>query len=497
MEAASLLVVEDELITAQDIKNILIENGYNVPATVRTGEDAIHTAGTVHPDLVLMDIYLPGAIDGVEAARRIKSLYNIPIIYITAHSDEITLQRAKCTGPYGYILKPINRYELYSTIETALYKHNLEKLLIESEEKYRQLFSSVSDSIIIFNIDTLDIIDANHAALALYGYTRDEIAGLKMTDLSNEPAHTINYIREFSVNGPRAMYTRNHRRKDGSIVMVEITGGRFTLSNRSIGIETVRDITKRKKMEDELIRAQKLESVGILAGSIAHDFNNLLTAISGNITLLKMFIKQGNEEFESIQEIEKALDSANNLSLQLQNFSHLSKPAIDIVQIDEIIKDTLAFILDEFNVNTTYDFPVYLWHVRADPSQMRNVFHHIIRNACEAMPQDGNVSIAADNFIADSHHHLPINDGRYVRITITDEGAGIPPDIRDKIFEPNFSTKIKYNDKSAGLGLPISFSIIRRHNGHITVESTEGKGTTFTLYIPAAESHRDEQQSAS
>ncbi len=486
MKTSKILIAEDEMITSIDIKNILQNDGYEVVGTVTTGEEALQQVIDKRPDVVLLDITLQGKMDGIETARRIKAEYDIPIIYVTAHSDNATLERAKITEPGGYILKPLKKEDLRSTIETVLYKHELEVRLKESEAKYRQLFSVVSESIIIFELDSFRIIDANAAAVRMYGYGMDELLGLKLTDLSADDEGASDPVNKSDYKTLIDSPVRFHRKKNGDLFSVEISSGFFMLNEKSIGIVAIRDITKRKKLEDDAAMVKKFEAVGILAGGIAHDFNNLLTAISGNVALAKMSSNPSDEVYESILEIEKASVMAKDLSAQLLNFARLSKPVIGTLPIAEILKEAALLTSAESGIQYNFIIPDDLWQVQMDPGQIRRVLFHIVTNARDSMPDGGTITIRAENKVVGSNQMLPVGEGAYVQVSIADEGCGIPEENLSKIFDPYFTTKKNFNEKGMGLGLSLAYSIIRRHHGHIMAKSKAGAGSVFIFYLPAA-----------
>jgi PAS domain S-box-containing protein len=287
--------------------------GYAVSAAVYSGEEAIREAEERHPDLVLMDIRLKGDMDGVEAAEQIRDCFNIPVVYLTAYADEGTLQRAKVTTPFGYILKPFSEKELNSIIQMALYRHEMDKRLKESEEKYRQLFSTETDAIIVFDGDTRQCTDANNAALHLYGYNREELLQLKVTDISAEPELTDISVRETIAGKIDRIPLRYHKKKDGTIFPVEISSSTFMLGNRKVLCGAVRDITERKRAEEErekleaqLQRAEKMEAIGTLAGQVAHDLNNVLSDIVSYPDLVLMQLPEDSPLREPILTIQKS-----------------------------------------------------------------------------------------------------------------------------------------------------------------------------------------------
>nr|HPN56121.1 ATP-binding protein [Candidatus Omnitrophota bacterium] len=243
-----------------------------------------------------------------------------------------------------------------------------------------------------------------------------------------------------------------------------------------------RDITEKRKMEDEIFKKRKLESLGTLAGGIAHDFNNVLTAVLGNLTLLKMAMVSPNEVQVLLGEIETQALRAQGLTQQLLTFSKGGTPVKKIASAGELIRESASFVLHGSNVLATFILPDDLWSVEVDKGQFNQVIQNIVLNAKQAMLQGGRLTVEAKNLIIDRKGALPLEKGQYIRISFTDTGEGIPEEFLSKIFDPYFTTKKSGN----GLGLATVFSIIERHDGYITVDSAVGKGTTFYLYIPAA-----------
>ncbi len=247
-------------------------------------------------------------------------------------------------------------------------------------------------------------------------------------------------------------------------------------------IRLVEDITERRKIDDERQRSQKLESIGILAGGIAHDFNNLLAGILGNISLAKMYLQPEDEAFKKLYEAEKGFSRAKSLTRQLLTFSKGGGPVIHSTTISDIIIESVTFVLHGSNVKSDYHLPDDLWPVKADKGQINQVVHNIALNAVQAMPEGGIISITGRNIITEEKSQLPLKAGMFVEIAIEDQGPGIPEKNLSKIFDPYFTTKQQGN----GLGLAISHSIIKKHLGHITVESRVDNGAKFIIYLPAS-----------
>jgi len=247
--------------------------------------------------------------------------------------------------------------------------------------------------------------------------------------------------------------------------------------------EHIRDISERKKMEEEILKARKLESLGILAGGIAHDFNNLLTGIMGNISLSKMFADPAGKAYARLEEAEKACERATGLTHQLLTFARGGEPIKKVVSIGQILEESAGFVLRGSNVRCEFSLPQDVWAVEIDEGQMSQVFNNLFINADQAMPEGGTITVLMENVTAGPSDALPLRDGRYVRISIRDQGCGISDEDLPKIFDPYFTTK----QKGRGLGLSTVYSIVQNHQGHLDVQSTVGVGTVFHLYLPACD----------
>ena len=251
-------------------------------------------------------------------------------------------------------------------------------------------------------------------------------------------------------------------------------------------IGSVTDITERKKMEEELLRSKKLESVGFLSGGIAHDFNNLLTGIMGNISLAKLSARPGDKILTYLENAENLSVRSSELTKKLLTFSKGGAPIKKPVLIGDFLKETARMPLSGSNVRCEFKIAEDLWLVEIDEGQMRQVIYNIVINACEAMPGGGTINILAENIIHGPADRPSLKDGKYVKLSIKDQGAGIFPENLSKIFDPYFSTKEMGSQKGMGLGLAISHSIIKKHGGFIVAESIVGNGSTFHIYLPVS-----------
>jgi len=244
------------------------------------------------------------------------------------------------------------------------------------------------------------------------------------------------------------------------------------------------------RYERQLQQAQKLEATGTLAEGIAHDFNNLLSIIMGYVSLAEDDIKPETVVSEYLQEAGKASLRAQELTKQLITFSKGGAPVKKIGSIEGLVKETINFVLSGSKIKCEYFLPHALWLVEFDEGQMKHAVKNLAFNAVESMPDSGNIDIKIENLQISSQtakQSLPLSEGKYVKISIRDQGVGIPEEHLSKVFEPYFSTKEKGIQKGMGMGLATTYSIVNRHGGYITVESEMGIGTAFTLYLPALE----------
>lgn len=242
------------------------------------------------------------------------------------------------------------------------------------------------------------------------------------------------------------------------------------------------DVTEQHRLQEEAVKSQKLESLGILAGGIAHDFNNILTAIIGNISLARWQAGENHEISERLAECEKAASRAAEITRQLLTFARGGEPEKNYVDIRKLVEEAVLFSLHGSNCRVAFEFDKELWSLVADAGQLHQVLNNLVLNAIQAMPEGGLISVKTNNVLIATTENPALKPGRYVRIGITDQGGGISRENLGKIFDPYFTTK----DRGTGLGLTSAHSIIRRHEGMMHVESVPGNGTTFEILLPAA-----------
>jgi len=252
----------------------------------------------------------------------------------------------------------------------------------------------------------------------------------------------------------------------------------------------MKDIKRHKKITQETLKTQKLESLGVLAGGIAHDFNNLLTVILGNISLIKILTNLDQKNLQLLSNAEEASLRARDLTNQLLSLTQSSPTHKVKMEVENFLVPAVKLALSGSNISYELNFSSNLWANEVDEYQIVQAIQNIVVNARDAMPAGGTLKISASNINIDHDELPPLKPGNYVVIAITDSGQGISPENMSKIFDPYFSNKQRGNQKGMGLGLTIAFSILKKHGGTITVESVQDIGTTVYLYLPALETKR-------
>jgi two-component system cell cycle sensor histidine kinase/response regulator CckA len=358
-------------------------------------------------------------------------------------------------------------------------------------EKNQQIFASlVEHSTDLIGIASLDgkVFYLNRVGQELVGLDGlEEVRKTRIRDFA--PEKHLNPLEKMlsslSEEGTWKGEARIRNFKTGTRIPIEMHGFviKDTCTGQPIALATIcRDVSERKKMEEEMARSDKLNSIGILAGGIAHDFNNLLTVIFGNITLAKMFANRHSEVYQRLEESEKAAQRARDLTHQLLTFSKGGAPVKKTISVRELVTESASFVLRGSNVKCELSIPGDLWPVEADEGQLSQVLNNMIINAAHAMHGGGSLQVYCGNVNVD-RNDPPLAKGRYILISIMDHGVGIPKNHLSKIFDPYFTTK----KKGSGLGLSTSYSIVKNHGGHIQVKSETGIGTTFQVFLPASE----------
>ena len=372
------------------------------------------------------------------------------------------------------------------------------KAMEESEEKYRTLFESSADSLMVIDAETRLITDCNLAAVSLFQYTNaDELIGKPPQDLSPEfqpcgqesSKLADQYIVQALEEGS-AVFEWTLIRAGGETFLATVSLSALNSAKGRSVFVSARDISKQRELEQLAIRSEKLEATSILVGGISHDFNNLLTSIMGYINLVMMDLKEDDENAEYLEKALSSCRETSELTEQLLSFSRGLSPSKTLSSIGDILDKTTEAVLSDEEYSAELQLDDNLWQVEVDRVQMSQVFKNILANAKESMSGGGHISILGTNVESLDEEAIPESaspSGHYVKIVITDQGHGISESIRQSIFDPYFSTKSLGNQKGMGLGLTIALSVVKQHDGFLTVNSQKSGSTQFNIYLPAAD----------
>ncbi len=473
-----ILVVEDEGIIAWDISDKLKSLGYISDVIVTSGEEAIDVVNKHRFDLVLMDINLSGSMDGIETANIIYKQHNIPIIFLTAYSDKVTLDRAKTTNPFGYILKPFSIRELDTAIDLALYKYEMNKRLASSEKKYRSLFETSHAGIMISTFPSGKILECNHRLKVMFNYSSDEdLTGIRFEDLFLE-GDDIKHIR-VALKEQKQLdnYEIKIRLKDDSVKWFECSS--WLREKDTIHDTIFIDITERRRMEEKLRQTQKMEAIGQIAAGIAHEINTPLAVISTRLEILRAEIEkvECSKAVNQIDIIKKNIYRMSGIIERLLGFSRNIDSANTIINPVDVLNEVLVFVKTEANkkgisINTMALSSKY--NLELNKNKLEQVFLNIIMNALDSMPQGGDLNIGIESN----------KKGPFVKISFTDNGEGMTEETRGKMFDPFFTTKEA--GKGTGLGMYICYGIVKEMDGDIIIDSKVGHGTTVSILLPAS-----------
>ncbi|GMV82292.1 MAG: hypothetical protein AMXMBFR7_34760 [Planctomycetota bacterium] len=494
MTHAKVMVVEDEAIISMDLQNRLRKLGYAVAGTAARGEDVLPRARACGPDLVLMDIMLGGEMDGIEAASRVRGELDLPVIFVTAHSDEATLRRAKITEPYGYVLKPFEDREIVTSVEIALYRHRADRKLRGMERWLAMTLKSIGDGVIATDLDG-KVTFLNGEAERLTGWPALDALGQPFTEVF----HAVHTRTEAPIENPVARVLREGLAiglpadttligRTGTRVDVEDCAAPMRDENGRVtgAVLVFRDASKQRQVEEKLRQAEewqeqmrKLESLGSLTGGVAHDFNNLMTIVMGySDMLLKMRDDVDDESRQKgLQSIRNAAERAAALTRQLLTFGrrHTIKPeALNLCEQTGKLLDALRRLIGE-HIEIVTHFPAEPAKTMIDPVQLDQILINLAANARDAMPNGGTLTIET------CVRAVP-DEGEYAVLSVRDTGTGIDDATRARIFEPFFTTKKV--GTGTGIGLSTVHAIVSHYGGRIEVDTLPGQGSCFRVLLP-------------
>ncbi len=367
--------------------------------------------------------------------------------------------------------------------------------LREGQERYRQLFDSHPHPMWVYDIETLRFLAVNDAAVRYYGYSRAEFLTMTISDIrpSEDVAQLVEAVGR-SRGRTVAGHVWRHLKKDGGVLDVEISSHDLVFDGRAARLVLAVDVTQRRQAEQALIeseerlrQSQKMEAVGQLAGGVAHDFNNLLMVITGYSDQILSRLPADDPLRRKVEQIRKAGDRAASLTRQLLAFSRkqvIEPKVLDLNAVVAGIEKMLRRLIGE-HIDIVMLPGRELGRVRADPGQIEQVIMNLVVNARDAMPHGGRLGLETANVEVEpggARAHGGADQGRYVVLTVADNGVGMSRETLSRAFEPFFTTKEQ--GKGTGLGLATVYGIVKQSGGHIAVESEAGQGTTFRIYLP-------------
>ena len=496
-QSLSVLLVDDEVRITELLSYALRKQPFEI-TRAQSAREALSVLSEQNINILVTDIRMP-EMDGLELTRRVRSKYpQIQVIIISAHGDLDSAVEALKLGAVDFLQKPVDPKILQLSLNSSAEKWHLRnelnvahRALEQEKEMLSVTLNSIGDAVIA--TDTAgNITLLNRVAEELTGWSREDAYSEPLTNvfhIINEKTRNIceNPVEKVLKTG-RIIGLANHTAliaKDGSEKSIADSAAPIRNSrNEILGTVLVfRDVTLENVMNAEVSKTKKLESVGVLAGGIAHDFNNILTGIMGNINLALSLINKDHESYGFLESAENASKRASKLTRQLLTFSKGGEPVVELTSIYELVRESANFTLTGSGIACRIDQGVDLWASMIDPGQIDQVIQNILLNARQAMPEGGTIHILCENFVhlENEQKVLPVASGDYMRIVISDEGVGMPPELLEKIFDPYFTTK----QEGSGLGMAITQAIINKHRGFIECTSAPGEGAVFTIYLPA------------
>jgi signal transduction histidine kinase len=499
--AAHILNVDDNADGRELKTDILTSAGFRV-SEADSGGAALRAMSEATPDLLLLDIHLPD-IDGFHVCRTVRddsTLDWIPILLVTAaYRDDADWARGLSAGADAYLRVPFDSEVLVEMVRALLRRadrqrtHEVERdaALVaarQASDRLHDLIRAAPYGILRSTLDGVPL-EANAALIVMLGFPSLDafLAGGHLAHLYRTSGVRERLTSRIIDTGQVVDEEVEWRRHDGSFITVRLAS-RYLPETREFQT-FAEDVSLRKRLEDQLRQAQKMEAIGRLAGGIAHDFNNILTAITGYSEMVLDQIGPDKPIYQDLQEIRKASERAASLTRQLLACGRRQVLRMAPVNINAVIEELRRLlertIGEDIQIQTSLERD--LWLVIADATQLEQVLINLAANARDAMPNGGELRITTRNFEADhafASDHFPMVAGAYVALDVSDTGGGMPADVRARIFEPFFTTKAV--GKGTGLGLATVYGIIKQLDGFVWVTSAPNQGTTFSMFFPIA-----------
>jgi two-component system cell cycle sensor histidine kinase/response regulator CckA len=509
-----VLIVDDEPRMCDSLKVLLSDHGYETQ-TGNSGKEAMECLSRDSFDLVLLDIVMPD-MTGHQIMDYINSQNKETlVILMTGHASVDSAVESLRKGAYDYLRKPFDFEQLLKRVDNAIDQSRLKKehelvsgKLELTEKRYQYLVNASPDIIYTLNCDGMFTFISG-AVESLLGYRTNQLVGQHYTSVVfKDDIDKAQYHFNERRTGKRATTGVELRLK--RLHNLTSRNGYLCVELKAMGIYdrpvdqhnkdfrgtygVARDITDRKRLETQLLQAQKMKAIGTLAGGIAHDFNNLLMGIEGHTSLMYLDINADHPHYQHVSGIEDMVKRGAHLTKQLLGFARGGKYEVKPTDLNELIeKSSEMFGRTKKEIRIHKNFEEDLWTVAVDRAQIEQVLLNLYVNAWQAMPDGGELYLRAENITLDENvaRTFGAKPGSYVKVSVTDTGVGIDEETQQRIFEPFFTTREM--GRGTGLGLASAYGIIKNHGGIINVYSTKGQGTTFTIYLPTTEGDISEQ----
>jgi two-component system cell cycle sensor histidine kinase/response regulator CckA len=492
VDSRHVLVVEDERVVAKDLQRTLTNLGYEVPITVATADDAIRAASERCPDLVLMDIRIKGARDGIETAEILKSQFDVPVVYLTAYADQQTVARAKLTEPHAYLLKPVKVDELRTAVEIAIYKHEMERRHRERERWFATTLRSIGDAVISTDAEGC-ITLMNPMAETMTGFQTSEVRGKRLGEIMRLVDETTQEVVEDPVaqvlRAGKVMHVRGAivARSGEQRIVADSAAPILDEAGKLLGVVVVfRDVSESRRLERRLEFAERLASLGTLAAGVAHELNNPLSFVVANVDFALKELKRAEPQLASLPWLEDVLhalteaqigvDRVTQIVSELRSFARPATVPFGRIDVNRLLGsalDMVAHQLGRVRVTTTY---TTVPPVLANETRLGQVFMNLLVNAGQAVTSGGD--------IGEIYIRTGVTDDGQIVIEVRDDGCGMAPEVLKRIFDPFFTTKEP--GRGTGLGLAVCHGVVTSLGGDIEVKSKVGEGTQFFVTLPAA-----------
>ena len=492
--APLILVVEDDnshaLLIQRSFEDAVDEYRLKRVATLCAAKEDIEQLA---PDLVLTDYQLPDG-DGSELVGMAAGA--CPVIMMTSHGNEQIAVEAMKIGVQDYIVKSPETFEaLPRTVAQSLKMWSLiqsrrqnEESLRESNERFSAAFNNAPIMMSISTLEDGTYLDVNRQFEQVSGFSREESIGKSSVELGLLTASDRALLKEKMLqNGRINDYELITHTKSGQEKLCKYWGELISFAGQKRLLSIALDITEHRKVEQQLLQAQKMESVGRLAGGVAHDFNNMLTVILGYAELGLMHLDPSHPVCTSLKEISKTAQRSADLTRQLLTFARKQTVVPKVLDLNSTVAEMLKMLqrLIGEDIHLVWQPAPGLWQVRMDPSQLDQILANLCVNARDAIDDTGRITIETENKTIDTQYHAVNPDalpGEYVRLTVSDDGKGMDKETVLHIFEPFYTTKEL--GKGTGLGLATVYGAVRQNNGFINIYSEPGQGTAFSIYLP-------------